>query len=304
MELRVNLNGFELKNPIMTASGTYGYADEYEVFTDVSNIGAIVTKAISINPKKGNQGERIFETTSGMINRIGLENLGIKEFVEKKLPILKEKNINFVMNLAGSSFEDYVEAAKIAQKEGIKAIEVNVSCPNVKEGCLEFGVDPSSLSKLISAIREVYLGFLIVKLTPNVSDIESLALSCEKAGANAISAINTLKGLGVKIKILPNGEIKKTSVQGGLSGRCIKPVALSMVKRIYSVVKIPIIGIGGISCLDDVLEFFSVGAEAVQIGTENFTNPAITGQIIQDLEKLLLKLNLKSIDELKRKLRE
>ena len=304
MELRVNLNGFELKNPIMTASGTYGYADEYEVFTDVSNIGAIVTKAISINPKKGNQGERIFETTSGMINRIGLENLGIKEFVEKKLPILKEKNINFVMNLAGSSFEDYVEAAKIAQKEGIKAIEVNVSCPNVKEGCLEFGVDPSSLSKLISAIREVYLGFLIVKLTPNVSDIESLALSCEKAGANAISAINTLKGLGVKIEILPNGEIKKTSVQGGLSGRCIKPVALSMVKRIYSVVKIPIIGIGGISCLEDVLEFFSVGAEAVQIGTENFTNPAITGQIIQDLEKLLLKLNLKSIDELKRKLRE
>ncbi len=304
MELRVNLNGFELKNPIMTASGTYGYADEYEVFTDVSNIGAIVTKAISINPKKGNQGERIFETTSGMINRIGLENLGIKEFIEKKLPILKEKNINFVMNLAGSSFEDYVEAAKIAQKEGIKAIEVNVSCPNVKEGCLEFGVDPSSLSKLISAIREVYLGFLIVKLTPNVSDIESLALSCEKAGANAISAINTLKGLGVKIEILPNGEIKKTSVQGGLSGRCIKPVALSMVKRIYSVVKIPIIGIGGISCLEDVLEFFSVGAEAVQIGTENFTNPAITGQIIQDLEKLLLKLNLKSIDELKRKLRE
>ena len=304
MGLRVNLNGFELKNPIMTASGTYGYADEYEVFTDVSNIGAIVTKAISINPKKGNQGERIFETTSGMINRIGLENLGIKEFVEKKLPILKEKNINFVMNLAGSSFEDYVEAAKIAQKEEINAIEVNVSCPNVKEGCLEFGVDPSSLSKLISAIREVYFGFLIVKLTPNVSDIESLALSCEKAGANAISAINTLKGLGVKIEILPNGEIKKTSVQGGLSGRCIKPVALSMVKRIYSAVKIPIIGIGGISCLDDVLEFFSVGAEAVQIGTENFTNPAITGQIIQDLEKLLLKLNFKSIDELKRKLRE
>ena len=304
IDLSVNLNGFKLKNPIMTASGTFGYADEYEDFIEVKNIGAIVTKAISIEPKAGNEGQRIFETASGMINRIGLENVGIKEFIDKKLPILKEKNINFVMNLAGSSFEDYIKTAEIAEKAGIKAIEVNVSCPNVKQGCLEFGTDPKSLGKLTSSIKNVYNGFLIIKLTPNVSDIESLAISAEENGANCISAINTLKGLGVKIEILPNNEIKKTSVQGGLSGKCIKPVALSMVKRIKNVVNIPIIGIGGISSLDDVLEFFSVGADAVEIGTENFTNPNISEDIILGLEKLLSKMNLNSIDELKRKLRE
>lgn len=301
-DLRVNLNGFELKNPILTASGTYGYADEYDDFIEVSNLGGIVTKAISLEPKKGNEGLRIFETTSGMINRIGLENLGIKEFINKKLPILKEKNINFIMNLAGSSFEDYIEAAKIAQSAEIKAIEVNVSCPNVKEGCLEFGTSPETLAKLTEEIRKVYKGFLIIKLTPNVSDIESLALAVQNSGADCISAINTLKGLGVKIEILPNGEIKKTSVQGGLSGKCIKPVALSMVKRIKSVVKIPVIGIGGIASLDDVLEFFSVGADAVQIGTENFTNPTVTEKIINELDGLCEKMNL-NVEELKRKLR-
>lgn len=302
-DLRVNLGGFELKNPILTASGTYGYADEYDDFINVSALGGIVTKAISLKPKKGNEGLRIFETTSGMINRIGLENLGIEEFINKKLPVLKEKNINFIMNLAGSSFEDYVETAKIAQQAEIKAIEINVSCPNVKEGCLEFGTSPETLAKLTNAIRKEFKGFLIIKLTPNVSDIESLALAAQNSGADCISAINTLKGLGVKIEILPNGEIKKTNVQGGLSGRCIKPVALSMVKRIKSVVKIPVIGIGGISNTDDVLEFFSVGADAVQIGTENFTNPMVTENIIKDLNAICEKLNLESLEELKRKLR-
>ena len=302
MDLSVNLNGLKLKNPIITASGTYGYADEYNSFIDVSKLGAIVTKAISIKPRLGNEGERIFETSSGMINRIGLENIGIEEFINKKLPILKEKNISFIMNLAGSTYDDYIEAAKIANAAKIPAIEVNVSCPNVKQGCLEFGTNPESLGKLTKAIREVFSGFLIIKLTPNVADIESLATAAEKNGADGLSAINTLKGLGIKIEILPNGEIKKTSVQGGLSGKCIKPVALSMVKRITTAVKIPVIGIGGISNLNDVLEFFSVGAEAVQIGTENFTNPSITEQIIEDLENLLQKLSI-NLDELKRKLR-
>lgn len=304
VDLSVNLNGLKLKNPIMTASGTYGYSSEYNDFIDVSNLGAIVTKAISINPKMGNEGDRIFETTGGMINRIGLENVGIKEFVDKKLPDLKEKNINYVMNLAGSTFDDYIMAAKVAQEADIKAIEVNVSCPNVKQGCLEFGTNPESLGKLTREIRNVYKNFLIIKLTPNVSDIESLAKTVEENGADCISAINTLKGLGVKIEILPNGQIKKSSVQGGLSGKCIKPVALSMVKRIKEVVNIPIIGIGGISNTQDVLEFLSVGADAVQIGTENFTNPTITETIIKELEELLAKLNLNSIEELKRELRK
>lgn len=303
VDMKVNLNGFELKNPILTASGTFGYANEYEDFINVSNLGGIVTKAISLSPRLGNDGDRLFETYGGLINRIGLENVGIKEFIDKKLPILKSKNINYIMNLAGSTFEDYIETAKIANDNEIKAIEVNVSCPNVKTGCLEFGINPDSLGKLTNSIREVYNGFLIIKLTPNVSDIESLALSAQDNGADCISAINTIKGLGVKIEITPDFDIKKTMVQGGLSGRCIKPVALSMVKRIASVVKIPIIGIGGISNLDDVLEFFSCGADAIQIGSENFTNPSVSEKIIKDLENLLLKMNL-TLDELKRKLRK
>ena len=303
-DLSVNLNGFKLKNPIMTASGTFGYADEFEDFLDVSKLGAIVTKAITINPKKGNEGERIFETQKGMINRIGLENVGIKEFIDKNLPVLKEKNINFIMNLAGSSFEDYIETAKIAQNAKIEAIEVNVSCPNVKSGCLEFGTTPESLSKLTESIRKVYKGFLIIKLTPNVSDIESLALAAQNSGADCISAINTIKGLGIKIEITPDKKFKKTFVQGGLSGRCIKPVALSMVKRIKSMVKIPIIGIGGIATLDDVLEFLTAGADAVQIGTENFTHPDICEKLINELNHLLDELNIADIEELKRKLRE
>ena len=303
-DLSVNLNGFKLKNPIMTASGTFGYADEFEDFLDVSKLGAIVTKAITINPKKGNEGERIFETQKGMINRIGLENVGIKEFIDKKLPVLKEKNINFIMNLAGSSFEDYIETAKIAQNAKIEAIEVNVSCPNVKSGCLEFGTTPESLSKLTESIRKVYKGFLIIKLTPNVSDIESLALAAQNSGADCISAINTIKGLGIKIEITPDKKFKKTFVQGGLSGRCIKPVALSMIKRIKSTVKIPIIGIGGIATLDDVLEFLTAGADAVQIGTENFTHPDICEKLINELNHLLDELNIADIEELKRKLRE
>lgn len=303
IDLSVNLNGFRLKNPILTASGTYGYSDEYSDFVNPKELGGIVTKAISLNPKLGNEGKRIFETYGGMINRIGLENVGIQKFIEEKLPVLNKKEINSIMNLAGSSFEEYVETAKIADKNGIKAIELNVSCPNVKQGCLEFGVDPKSLYELVSSVRNVYNGFLAVKLTPNVSDIESLAIASEKAGADCISAINTLKGLGVKIEI--NGaDISKTFVQGGLSGKCIKPVALSMVKRIKEAVKIPIIGIGGITSASDVLEFFTVGAEAVQIGTENFTNPDVTGEIITDLENIIRNLNIANLDELKRILRK
>ncbi len=303
VDLSVNLNGFKLKNPIITASGTYGYADEYDDFINVSELGAIVTKAISIEPKKGNSGERLFETYGGMINRIGLENVGIKEFISKKLPTLKDKNINFIMNLAGSSVEDYIKAAEVAQNAGIKAVEVNVSCPNVKQGCLEFGTNPNSLGHLTSEIRKIYKGFLIIKLTPNVADIESLAKSAESNGADCISAINTLKGLGVKIEITPDKNIKKTFVQGGLSGKCIKPVALSMVKRIKSSVQIPIIGIGGISTVDDVLEFLTVGADAIQIGTENFRHPDVTIKIKNELNNIIESLNLKSLDDLKRKLR-
>lgn len=299
----VNFNKFELKNPVMTASGTYGYNDEYDAFIDVSTLGAVVTKAISLNPREGNKHNRITETRAGMINSIGLENVGIEKFLSDKLPVLKEKNIDYVMNIAGSTLDEYIELARICKKNKIKAVELNVSCPNVKSGCLEFGTDEDSLYELVSSVRKEYDGFLIVKLTPNVTSIEKIALAAQKAGADAVSAINTLKGLSIKLNY-SNGKYNKTIVQGGYSGTGIKPVALSCVYRLSKVLDIPIIGIGGIETLEDVLEFFAAGAEAVQIGTANFTHPENAEKLVKELDNYIDKNNFKDLDELKRRLRE
>ena len=301
-KLSVNLNGLELKNPIMTASGTYGYASEYNDFIDVSKLGAVVTKAISLNPRAGNRHLRITETRAGMINSIGLENVGIDKFLEVKVPELTENNIDYVMNVAGSTLEEYVQVAKKCDENDVKAIELNVSCPNVKSGCLEFGTDENSLYELVSAVRTVYSGFLIVKLTPNVTSIEKLGIAAEKAGANAVSAINTLKGTSIKIERV-RGKFVKTIVQGGYSGIGIKPVAIGAVCRLSKVINIPIIGIGGIETLDDVLEFFAAGAEAVQVGTANFTHPETAEKLVDELEEYITKNGFESLDELKKELR-
>lgn len=302
-DLSVDFGKFKLQNPVMTASGTFGYCDEFDVFLNVKNLGAIVTKGVTLEERPGNEGRRIFECEAGMINRIGLENVGIEKFISKKLPELKEKGINFVLNIAGSCIEDYVKLGEISQVNNIGAIETNVSCPNVKSGCLEFGTDEKCLYELISRIREVYNGFLIVKLTPNVAEIEKLAIAAQKAGADCISAINTLKGLGVELNF--NGtKVSKSFVQGGLSGKCVKPVALSMVKRIKEAVSLPIIGLGGISCLKDLLEFVAVGADAVQIGTENFTNPDIAERLTVELAEFIEKQGFKSFNNLKEELRK
>ena len=301
-KLSVNLNGLELKNPIMTASGTYGYASEYNDFIDVSELGAVVTKAISLYPRAGNKHLRITETKAGMINSIGLENVGIEKFIEVKLPELTENNIDFVMNVAGSTLDEYVKVAKICDENNIKAIELNVSCPNVKAGCLEFGTDENSLFELVSAVRAVYNGFLIVKLTPNVTSIEKLGIAAQKAGANALSAINTLKGTSIKIDFI-KGKFYKTIVQGGYSGIGIKPVAVGAVSRLVKAVDIPVIGMGGIETLDDVLEFFAAGAEAVQIGTANFTHPETAGKLVKELEDFITNNGFKDLNELKRELR-
>lgn len=299
----IKIANFEIKNPIIAASGTFGYADEYEDFCDVSKIGAIVTKGITLEPRLGNDGDRIFETDCGMINRIGLENIGIERFIDEKIPILKKKNITYILNAAGSSFEDYAKIAQIADKNGIEAIELNVSCPNVKSGCLEFGVDSNSLYELVLGVRKNYGGCLIVKLTPNVTSIENLALAVQKAGADAISTINTLKGLGIKIDFI-NGKFYKKEVQGGLSGKCIKPVALSMVKRIAAVTKLPIIGMGGISCLNDLFEFISAGADAFEVGTQNFTQCDVCNALADELENFIKTNGLKDFEHLKEKIKE
>ena len=220
-----------LKTPIIGASGTYGYVVEYESFIDLNCLGAISTKGITLEKRPGNSGDRIFEVQGGMINRIGLENVGIQTFLLEKLPKLKQKNIDFLLNIAGSTTEDYERLAAIANEYEIKALEVNV-----KQGCLEFGLNPNALFELTKKIRKNYDGFLIVKLSPNTQDIKPLATAVEQAGADCISAINTLRGLGVDVNYVGNKFIKKT-VQGGLSGSCIKPVALYMISQIKQVVK-------------------------------------------------------------------
>lgn len=302
VDLSVDFKKFKMKNPVMTASGTYGYCDEFSAFLDVKNLGAIVTKGVTLEVRPGNEGRRLFETEGGLINRIGLENVGIEAFVLEKLPKLKEEGINFILNIAGKTTEDYVKLAEICENKGILAIETNVSCPNVKSGCLEFGTDKNCLYDLISGIREKYNGFLIVKLTPNVTNIEELALAAQNAGADCISAINTLKGLGVELSF-SGTNVLKSLVQGGLSGKCVKPVALSMVKRIKDAVSLPIIGLGGISKLQDLLEFVAVGADAVQIGTENFTTPDIAEKLIIELAEFIAMQGFKSFNHLKEELR-
>lgn len=302
VDLSVKKGKLVLKNPIMTASGTFGYADEFEDFMDVSRLGAVVTKAISLKPRPGNSWNRVIEVESGMINSIGLENVGIERFVSEKLSVLKAKNIDYVMNLAGASEAEYVELAKISEQNGIKAIELNVSCPNVKSGCLEFGTDAKTLGELVKSVRNEYSGCLIVKLTPNVTRIEDIAISAQENGADAVSAINTLKGLGMKLSFR-NGKFYREQVIGGFSGVAVKPVALGVVNRLKQVLDIPIIGLGGIASMQDVLEFFAVGAEAVQIGTANFTYPNISEKIIDELEAFMAQNGFSCLDELKERLR-
>lgn len=302
VDLSVNKGKLKLKNPILTASGTFGYNFEYGRFVNVASLGAIVTKAISLEPRPGNDWQRICETYGGMINSIGLENVGIKKFIEEKLPFLIKGNVDFIVNLAGASIDEYVQLAQICEANDINAVELNVSCPNVKSGCLEFGTDETVLHNLVSQVREVYSGCLIVKLTPNVTSVEKIALAAQDAGADAVSAINTVKGLSVKIRYI-NGKFQKETVQGGLSGKAVKPIALGVVNRISQVLDIPIIGIGGIYSLDDVFEFLSVGADAVQIGTANFTHPDISERLIEELKDYMESNGFQSLNELKEKLR-
>ena len=302
VDLSVRKGKLSLKNPIMTASGTFGYADEFEDFIDVSRLGAVVTKAISLNPRPGNSWNRVIEVTSGMINSIGLENVGIEKFISDKLPVLRKKNIDFVVNLAGSGMDEYAELARICEANKIHAVELNVSCPNVKSGCLEFGTDAKTLGELVKSVREVYNGCLIVKLTPNVTRIEDIALAAQENGADAVSAINTLKGLGMKLSF-KNGKFYREQVIGGFSGVAVKPVALGVVNRLKQVLEIPIIGLGGIASMHDVLEFFAVGADAVQIGTANFTTPDISVRIIDELSAFMEENGFRTLEELKAELR-
>ena len=284
-DLKVNLGAIELQNPVMTASGTFGYAREFEGLVDLNRLGAIIVKGLSLEPTKGNPPPRIVETPCGMLNAIGLENVGIDVFVKEKLPFLQTLFPPIFANIYGTSIEAYAElAARVDELEAIAGVEVNISCPNVKAGGIAFGADPNSAFKVVKAVRKKTSKPLIVKLSPNVTDITIIARSAEEAGADALSLINTITGMAIDIE---TRRPKIANITGGLSGPAIKPVALRMVWQVAQAAQIPVVGIGGIMTAVDALEFFIAGATAVQIGTANFTNPRTTLEIIDGIEKFL-----------------
>ncbi len=295
-DLRVNIGKLNLKNPVMTASGTFGYGTEYADFMDIGQLGGIFVKGTTIEHREGNPYPRMAETPSGMLNAVGLQNKGADYFVEKIYPEIKDYNTHMIVNVSGSSIESYVECAeKIATLENIPAIELNISCPNVKKGGMAFGVTCAGASEVVKAVRKVYPKVLIVKLSPNVTDITEIAKAAEDEGADAVSLINTL--LGMAINPITRKPVLST-ITGGLSGPCVKPVALRMVWQTYKAVKIPIIGLGGISNWKDAVEFMLAGATAIQVGTYNFIDPTASVKIINGLNEYCDQFGFKSVSEL------
>ncbi len=295
-DLSVQIGPLKLRNPIMLASGCVGYGNEISEYTDLNRIGGIVTKSISLKPRKGNPPQRIVETTGGMLNAIGLTNVGVEEFVKSKIPFLTKFDVPVICNIAASTIEEYVECTRILTTEDtIKAFEINVSCPNVKEGGLQFGNNVHEVGKVTEKVRAVTDKPLIIKLSPNVSYISEFAKVVKKEGGDAVSAINTLVGTSFDIN---THKPKIQNVNGGLSGPAIKPVALAKVLEISRNVDIPVIGIGGIMNWKDVIEFMIVGSSAIQIGTLNFIDPSAPGRIVKELEDHCLQSGILKISDL------
>ena len=284
-DLRVNIGALALKNPVMTASGTFGYGLEFADFIPLDGLGGIIVKGTTLKPREGNDYPRMAETPQGMLNCVGLQNKGVDYFCEHIYPQIKDIDTNMIVNVSGSSPEDYAEcAARIDALEMIPAIELNISCPNVKDGGMAFGVTCAGAESVVKAVRERYHKTLIVKLSPNVTNIADIARACEAQGADSVSLINTLMGMAIDI------EKRKTLLSintGGLSGPCVKPVALRMVWQVAKAVKIPVVGLGGISSATDAIEFLMAGATAIEIGTANFLDPAITIKVRDGINQWL-----------------
>ena len=292
----IQIGGITLKNPVMTASGTYGYGLEYSDFIDLSKLGGIVVKGTTLNPRQGNPYPRMAETPSGMLNAGGLQNKGVDYFCSEIYPSIKDIDTHMIVNVSGSTVEDYMATAeRIAELDKIPAIELNISCPNVKEGGMAFGVTCGGAAEVVRAVRKVYPNTLIVKLSPNVTDITEIARAVEGEGADSISMINTLLGMAIDVK---SRKPILSTVTGGLSGPAVKPVALRMVWQTAKVVSIPIIGMGGISSCEDAIEFLLAGASAVQVGTYNFVDPTITTKIASGIEDYLVQHNMTDVSEL------
>tara|TARA_Y100001935_G_scaffold107705_1_gene89347 strand:- start:162 stop:1061 length:900 start_codon:yes stop_codon:yes gene_type:complete len=284
-------------SPIIAASGTFGYGNEVEKFIDLSKLGAVITKSITLQPRQGNLSPRIHGSDSGMINSIGLANIGVEKFCKDKVESLNNLKTKYIVSIAGSTINEYVEIlTQIEQSNGSHVgYEINISCPNVKHGGIEFGVDTDIVSSLTRHLRQLTQKLLIIKLTPNVTDISKIALSAEESGADAISAVNTFQGLAIDYK---TGKMLLSTTFGGVSGSPIKPLALAKVHKIYNKINIPIIGMGGICTYEDTIEFFRVGSSMVQIGTLNYRDPSLIVNIYDKLNKFMLKNNFSSISEL------
>jgi len=295
-QMAVQLGKLRLKNPVMTASGTFGYGEEYADYVDLNRLGAIVVKGLSLQPRLGNPPPRIMETAGGMLNAIGLQNIGVDAFIGEKLPYLRQYDVAVIANIYGESYAEYQKVAKkLSAVKGVHALEVNVSCPNVKKGGLSFGTDPKIAALVTRKVKEETDLPVIIKLTPNVTDITAIAVAVEKAGADAVSLINTLTGMSVDLK---SRTPHLKNITGGLSGPAIKPVALRMVWQVVKRVSIPVIGIGGIMTAGDALEFLMLGAKAVQVGTANFINPHATMDILEGMQNYLETNNIKDINKM------
>lgn len=284
-ELRVNIGRLALKNPVLTASGTFGYGLEFQDFVPLDQLGGIIVKGTTLNARQGNDYPRMAETTGGMLNCVGLQNKGADYFCEHIYPQLKDIDTNFIVNVSGSSPEDYAEcAARIDRLERIPAIELNISCPNVKDGGMAFGVTCQGAASVVRAVRSRYSKTLIVKLSPNVTDIGEIARAVEAEGADSVSLINTLMGMSIDIE---RRRSRLSIGTGGLSGPCVKPVAVRMVWQVARAVKIPVVGLGGICTAEDAIEFFMAGATAIEIGTANFLDPAVTIKVRDGIDRWL-----------------
>jgi dihydroorotate dehydrogenase (NAD+) catalytic subunit len=294
MKLGVELGGLRLKNPLIAASGTFGYGVEYEGILDLSVLGGIVSKGLYLEPREGCAVPRIVETPSGLLNAIGLQGVGIRAFVEDVLPRLARYDTAVIVNVCGDTVEEYAEVARIADAPGVSALEVNISCPNVKKGGIAFGGDPRMTHEVVSAVRKATRLPVVPKLSPNVADVTVFARVCEEAGADAISCINTLLGLAIDVE----RRVPRLAFgTGGLSGPAIRPIALRMAWQAARAVRIPVIGIGGIASAEDALEFLVAGCRAVQVGTANFVDPGVDARILAGLESYLERHRLESIDQ-------
>lgn len=295
MNLSVKIAGVELKNPVMTASGTFGSGMEYSEFVDLNRLGAVVTKGVANVPWSGNPTPRVAETYGGMMNAIGLQNPGIEVFVERDLPFLAEYDCKTIVNVCGKTKEDYLEVVERLAEEPVDLLEINISCPNVKEGGIAFGQNPKSVEEITSAVKKAAKQPVIMKLSPNVTDITETAKAAEAGGADCLSLINTLTGMKIDIKKRAFALANKT---GGLSGPAIKPVAVRMVYQAAHAVKIPVIGMGGIQNAEDAIEFMMAGATAVSVGTANFFNPYATVEIIEGIEAFLREQNMEDVRDI------